>query len=514
MGKKQGSCNPDFLRIKELNVRIEYTTDGRTQMEIQMFRFRRSIVFGFLTMLVLNSCTTVRFQVPQSRMIPPDAFGMAHAGSRFTEKENRLLDEMGVAWIRSTFRWDSIQKRTKQWDFRQWDRYVANEERTGNKILAVLAYDVPWIYGKEEKEARRHIEPEKIPYFLQYVEGVVRRYKGRIHAYEIWNEPNWLFWKGPDEDFFALARETAKRIREVDPGAYIVAGSFWRVPRGFMKGMFRSGVFQYADAVSFHPYALDPEGVMVLYDELRELLEQEGFKGDIWVTEVGFPTGGWYLSRVSEERKPSYVIKTLAGLLVRGARVVFWYELFDKYPEGDAPSVLDSELYFGLNFPDFKPKSGATAYTLLATQIAGAVYKPDLVTLSADLRDTLEVLPFRRSDGKRILLLWSRTGEKIPIKVSPVKGMVQFDLASGKPIPVPSDSTFLVGEEVIFLAHTKTSPQTQTLHPAPPDGMGSERSDVPSTDVPFSIERAEKAQSESPAEISLSGELSFFWKIR
>ncbi|MFQ3620551.1 MAG: cellulase family glycosylhydrolase, partial [Spirochaetales bacterium] len=262
---------------------------------------------------------------------------MAHAGYRVTEKENRLLQEMGVRWIRRTFRWDSIQKRSKQWNFREWDRYVENAEKAGMKVLAVLAYDVAWIYGKDQTQARRHIEPEKIPYFLQYVEGVVRRYRGRIGAYEIWNEPNWLFWKGPKEDFFKLAYATAERIKEVDPQAYLVVGSFWRVEEDFIRGLAKTGIFKYADAVSFHPYAVTPEGALSLYDRFKNILAEEGFNGDIWVTEVGYPTRGWYLSRVSERNKPAYVIKTLAGLLTRGARVVFWYELFDKFPQGKAP---------------------------------------------------------------------------------------------------------------------------------------------------------------------------------
>ncbi|MCX7788369.1 MAG: cellulase family glycosylhydrolase [Spirochaetes bacterium] len=448
-----------------------------------------SLILGVLLFL-FSSCTSTRFQIPEPRTIPPDAFGMAHAGSRFTEKENRLLDTLGVSWIRNTFRWDSIQKRTKQWDFRRWDRYVENAERTGKKILAVLAYDVPWIYGKEEKEARRHIEPDKIPYFLQYVEGIVKRYKGRIQAYEIWNEPNWLFWKGPDKDFFTLATETARRIKEVDPNCYLVVGSFWRVPRSFIRGMVRSGAFQYADAVSFHPYAFTPEGTIALFDELKEILEEEGFRGDVWVTEVGFPTGGWYLTRVSEEKKPSYVVKTLAGLLVRGARVVFWYELFDKFPQGEAPSRLDSELYFGLNYPDFKPKSGATAYSILAKQIAGATYRPDLVTLSSELKDTLEVLLFRRLNGEKILLLWSRTGEEVQVRISPKEGLSQYDLATGQTRKVSNTGRFQVGDEAIFfiLAPDNTLPETG-----------------------FTLEKVEPDPKE---EVTISGELSLFWKIR
>jgi len=449
-----------------------------------------------LISILLIGCTTTRFTLPEPRSLPPDAFGMAHAGSRLTEKENRLLDKMGVSWIRSTFRWDSIQKRTKQWDFSRWDRYVENAERSGKKVLAVLAYDVPWIYGKEEKKARRHIEPEKIPYFLQYVEGVVRRYKGRIHAYEIWNEPNWLFWKGPDEDFFQLAAAAARRIKEVDPHSYLVVGSFWRVPKGFIRGMFRAGAFRYADAVSFHPYALTPEGVVALYDELKEELQEVGFKGDIWVTEIGYPTGGWYLSRAPEGLKPSYVIKTLAGLLVRGARVVFWYELFDKFPEGMAPSALDSELYFGLNYPDFKPKKGAAAYTLLATRLAGATYRPDLVKVSPELKHTLEILPFLRSDGHKVLLLWSRTGETVCLRVSPSEGVFQYDIATGYRKQIPPQGYFTVGEEVIFLYQERVFQKDQSMD---------------STDSLFTLERIEPEPKEG---VTLSGELSFFGNIR
>jgi len=506
------------------------------------------IAFAFL------SCVTPPYSLQVPREIPIDAFGMAHAGGRFTEKENRLLNEMGVSWIRSTFRWDSIQKRTKQWDFSRWDRFVENAERAGKKVLAVLAYDVPWIYGKEEKEARRHIEPDKIPYFLQYVEGVARRYKGRIHAYEIWNEPNWLFWKGSDEDFFLLAAAAARRIKEVDPHSCLVMGSFWRVPKGFIRGMFRAGAFQYADAVSFHPYALTPEGVWALYDELKGVLQEIGFKGDIWVTEIGFPTGGWYLSRVPEEQKPSYVIKTLAGLLVRGARVVFWYELFDKFSEGLSPSGLDSELYFGLNYPDFKPKKGAAAYTLLARRLAGATYRPDLVKVSPELQHTLEILPFLGPDGQKVLLLWSKTGEKVYLRVSPLKGLFQVDIATGDRKQIPPEGYFTVEETPIFLSqeHTRLKDRPEDSaekEPAGKVGSSSQGKRVEKQAGSPAGQQVEKVGSSSqgamagreansseadPQEaaflesgftleqvepepkqgVTFSGELSFFWKIR
>jgi hypothetical protein len=202
------------------------------------------------------------------------------------------------------------------------------------------------------------------------------------------------------------------------------------------------------------------------------------------------------LSRVSEEQKPSYVIKTLAGLLVRGARVVFWYELFDKYPKGMAPSALDSELYFGLNYPDFKPKKGAAAYTLLATLLAGATYKPDLVKVSPELQHTLEILPFLGPDGQKVLLLWSKTGEKVYLRVSPLKGLFQVDIATGDRKQIPPEEYFTVGEEVIFLFQERIFPKGRSTD---------------STDSVFTLEQVEPELTQG---VTFSGELSFFWKIR
>jgi hypothetical protein len=377
---------------------------------------------------------------------------MAHAGERCTEEENHLLNELGVAWIRNTFRWDTIQKSPGQWDFERWDRYVENAEKAGKKILAVLAYDTAWIYGENEtKTRRRYIEPEKISYFLQYVENVVRRYRGKIGAYEIWNEPNWTFWKGPDEDFFQLCTAAARRIKEISPESYVVIGSFLRVPESFIRGLFQAGAFTYADGVSFHPYAIDSDGVVKQYDKLVRVLKEEGFHGDIWVTEVGYPTGGWYITRVSEGEFPTRVIKTLVGLLTRGARAVFWYELFDKFPEGEAPNRFDSELFFGLAYPDYALKSGAIAYGLIARKIAGTEYRPDFLEISPALSKSVEAFLFQGKDGNRILILWSRQGE-VQVRISPLTRCFQYEISTGEPLFMSEKTdVHLINENPTFL---------------------------------------------------------------
>jgi hypothetical protein len=405
------------------------------------------------------SCTSVRFGPEVPRGIPEDLFGMAHAGHRLSPKEYRLLDELGVVWMRRTLRWNQTQRRSKDWDFRRWDSYIDKGKGAGKKILGVLAYDVGWIYG--EKEARRHVIPEKIPYFLQYVEGMVRRYKGKIDAFEIWNEPNWVFWKGPDEDFVKLSKAAAEKIKEIDPSIKVVAGSFWRVPESFIRKMFEGGAMDKVDAVSFHPYAIDPRGVLKLYDRFKKLLEKYNFKGEIWVTEVGYPTGGWYATGVSEEKFPDYVIKTLAGLAVRGARVIFWYELFDKFPQGKAPSALDSELFFGLAYRDYHPKAAAAAYSLFARNAAGSEYRPDLIDRHG-MPPRLEALYFLKEGGRSSLVLWNEGAGSVSLELElPGADWLRHDITTGEGTRINGKLEINVTDTPFFITFQSSVPQNR-----------------------------------------------------
>ncbi|MFQ3621135.1 MAG: hypothetical protein SNJ78_09340, partial [Spirochaetales bacterium] len=204
-------------------------------------------------------------------------------------------------------------------------------------------------------------------------------------------------------------------------------------------------------------------------------------------TEVGYPTRGWYLSRVSERNKPAYVIKTLAGLLTRGARVVFWYELFDKFPQGKAPSRWDSELYFGLQYPDFKPKSGAAAYALMAKHTAGSIYRADLVQVSSK-PDDLEVLPFVHPERGVTLILINRLtqpGEELRVKLTPIENLYVHDIATGKKTRVSSEGVFFLSDQPLFV--TWENP-------------------IPTSVLPTL--RVETVQSPSSS-VTFSGELSF-----
>ncbi|GMO64601.1 MAG: hypothetical protein Ta2A_12270 [Treponemataceae bacterium] len=317
-----------------------------------------------LSMFVfLSACATNNNQQPPvSLVIPSDIAGVAHAGDPVSAAENALMDELGIVWVRNDFRWSRVEPQQGVWDFSRYDRMVEDNIASGRKMLSTLGFDTRWLHKNGNRED--YISPEELPYFLDYVEKVVTRYKGKVDAWEIWNEPNVSvrFWKGPAKDFYALSKATAKKIRECDPNAKIIAGSFFRVPTVFIKNMFASGALDDIDGIAFHPYAITPKGALALYDTFAALMRKQGYTGEIWVTEVGYPTGGIYPSRVREKKFGAYIHDTLTGLAQRGARTIFWYQLTERYTRDNTPHTLNSERFFGLAYKDFEKKLGADEF--------------------------------------------------------------------------------------------------------------------------------------------------------
>ncbi|MDR2019237.1 MAG: hypothetical protein LBQ14_00550 [Treponema sp.] len=402
-----------------------------------------------LFMTALSSCAS-SFSSGVPRHIPADHLGMAHGGFTRSPREYALLDELGSVWIRRTFDWEDIEPEEGRWDFAEWDAYVDGAKAAGKKILATLAYDVGWIYG--EREARRHIIPEKIPCYLRYVETVVRRYRGRIDAFEIWNEPNnpFYFWKGPDRDFFELARAAAAKIKEIDPAVPVAAAGFWLAPRSFIRGMFEAGAMDQVDILSFHPYAGSPRGALRAYDRLLKIIEPYHFKGRIWITEIGFPTRGIYIGNISEDNYPEYIIKTLAGFAVRGVEVNFWYELFDKRNRDEATSIINPSPYFGLAYPDFTRKRGAAAFALCGRFIPGSEYRPELPR-RIRLPASVNALYFKGTETDALILWNDGNPQRVRVRAPGPAGR-EYDIVSGGGRDIPAELILDLGREPRILS--------------------------------------------------------------
>jgi len=381
--------------------------------------------------------------------IPADIAGIVHAGQTNTPEEYALLDRLGAHWLLATFYWSRIERTNNQWDFDYYDQFVDTAKAARKKIIGILAYDVPWIH--HDGKSHDYIPPDTMRFFLDYARQTAAHFRGRVDAWCIWNEPNLRqFWTGSKNEFFELTRQTADALREVDPDVILLGGALNRgifgFPTAYIRGLFESGAMEKIDALAVHPYELNPARAAKAYARFRALAAKYDFAGRIWVTEMGYPTGGWYPTVASEKKFPAYIVKTFVNLAVGGAQKIIWYQLFDP----PVREKIDSEDFFGLvrSKNDYTSK-GAEAFRLCAVYLAGSIYHPGL-PLCEDIPSSLQAFYFEQPDGGGTLILW-KEGNPVRLTLQIPESSVAHDPVSGDAAAIPAETTITVGSMPVFI---------------------------------------------------------------
>jgi len=411
---------------------------------------RLSLAAIFTLMLLLfSSCASISMYVfTENFTIPSDFAGIVHAGQTGTEEEFTYLNYLGASWMLDTVRWSIIEPEQGEWDFSHYDTIVENNRAAGIKVLGLLAYDVGWIH--EDGKLHYYIPSDRLPDFLRFVRNTVEHFRGRVDAWCIWNEPNFLSWNGTDDEFIELSRQTADAIREVDNEVILLGGAFNRgifgLPERFIRKLFESGAMEKVDGIAFHPYELNPTRTAALYDRFKRIVDDYGFGNKIWITEVGYPTGGWYPTKVSEKRFPEYVLKTIVLLAARGSNKLLWYQMFDPIDR----SKSDSEYFFGLvrSREDYTSK-GAQAFRLCANYLSGTtcyVQEPG----RDGIPNSIRMFWFRNADGGA-LVLWNEGlgSRKISLHIPGTNRRIH-DPVTGDAVLV-QEETFNVGTMPVFI---------------------------------------------------------------
>ncbi|WP_043587037.1 hypothetical protein [Geminisphaera colitermitum] len=117
----------------------------------------------------------------------------------------------------------------------------------------------------------------KLDRYRQFVRAFATRYQGRVHHYEVENEPNAGGDNGiPPADYALISRAVFEEVRAVDPAArvYGICGTGNFVP--WMREVFAAGGADYMDAVAIHTYVTPqlPEAANLpqKLDEVRDII--------------------------------------------------------------------------------------------------------------------------------------------------------------------------------------------------------------------------------------------------
>lgn len=143
-----------------------------------------------------------------------------------TERDLRLAKEAGFTWVKQRFEWRNIERDGKgRFEWNEPDRILRAIDAAGLKVVARVDGHPGWaravsIYPDDGP-------PDRLSDWTDYLSALSSRYRGRIHAYQIWNEPNLAReWgrRAPDAaEYTAFLRASYDAVKRADSQALVVS---------------------------------------------------------------------------------------------------------------------------------------------------------------------------------------------------------------------------------------------------------------------------------------------------
>jgi len=407
-----------------------------------------------------------------------------------------VLSQCGVKWIRAWWGWGMCEKTEGTFDFTEFDRqFNAVTTGTGMRIMPILLryysqYEQKWTGPVTPRAIQEYPDPKVLPEWKVFCGKVAERYKGRITAYELWNEPT--MGTSPNgvltpQQYVDLLNNTTPAIREYDPKAKIVG--FAGVPLDYLRNTLKLDVAPLMDVVSEHSYsqlALPEINLPKQTKEVRAILAANGGDKPLWHTEQGLSgdDDGYSSTMTSEGDIAALYIRNFVLVRSLGVEKYFWFSAQTSptygaaiYYENYIPRARLAALNTCASFLEgsscresYRPGEDAYAFLFEGTAPVGVVWnlnaparvslamRPDAVQAfdmmgnalpvvgekdSAVIQISAERPAFFKCRAEDAALLKKAVAgmqvkglDPVVIKVTPVAGGVQVTLTGASPSPV------------------------------------------------------------------------------
>lgn len=351
----------------------------------------------------------------------PDGMGVNVHFSSGHERDLDLIAAAGFKWVREDFSWSGIERQKGDYDWSEFDAFTADLEKHGLGAYYILAYSNP-LYEKtvastnpvtgqrEHRSLASPQHPASVAAYARWAAAAAEHFHGHKIIWEIWNEPNISFWK-PKPDvgqYTTLALAAAKAMRGADPQVCIVAPTTSEFPWPFLESVCKSGLLEYLDAVSVHPYrGQAPETAAADFARLRGILSQyaPGRTIPIISGEWGYATS---TNGFTLDTQAAYIVRQQLSNLLNGVPVSIWY---DWKNDGDDPG--NREHNFGTVDQQLNPKPAYQAIQTMTRELGGCrlAYRQ----IMSDTNDFILVLT--NSAGRTRFAAWT-SGEPHSVTVN------------------------------------------------------------------------------------------------
>lgn len=295
------------------------------------------------------------------------------------------VGELGARWVRQPVQWQGLEPSPGVYDFAPLNVIVEDLRIKGVNILFTVSGSPAWASSDGPNSAPR--DPAD---FARFMGALVTRFKGRVAAYEVWNEPNLAFEWGRRVDagaYVEMLKVVAPAIRVADPAALVVAAGLG--PTGVLDPAlgvddvryleqlyaYQGGVYKtLADVQGSHPYGYRSAPDLLPPDkpntgpytnhpsfyfrriEQQRLAMIRAGDGDraMWITEWGFGAGDYVeFADVSETTRTQWTLESVAIIRARypwvGA-MFLWNLNWSVFTPAGSPG------YYSLLNKDYNPR--------------------------------------------------------------------------------------------------------------------------------------------------------------
>ncbi|MCE5259510.1 MAG: endo-1,4-beta-xylanase [Chloroflexi bacterium] len=261
-------------------------------------------------------------------------------------RDMQVVRDAGFTWVKVGFGWRDIEGAGKgEFDWSRTDTIVNMANDIGVKLLVRIDHQPAWAGGGFPLNG----PPDNLQDLADFLTALVTRYKGRIQAYQIWNEPNLAReWGGqtPDPAAFAdLLAVSYEAIKSIDSHALVISGGLsptgtwddqtrpddWYLETLYINMGSSTGYF---DLLGLHAPGfkaapeMDPADVAAdsnyggqrafcfrHIEDMRKIMVQYGDENkQVAILEFGWtsdprPDSTYYWHAVSEETKADYLVR-------------------------------------------------------------------------------------------------------------------------------------------------------------------------------------------------------------
>lgn len=268
--------------------------------------------------------------------------------------------------------WRDVETKKGHYDWELFDLAISNQRLWGATDLMYSFCGTPEWAATKPKDPSVEVfgpsssaPPKSMQDYEDYVRAVVKRYKGQIGAYEVWNEASSpQFWQGTPKQMLKMTESLNRIVEEEDPSAVVSMASMQTHREDYYKGF----VVPYLKKLQSADWPIDvynghfyPRGeggpaqrrkqIEMFRNTLGELNAPEK---PLWDTEVNYYVGllgGEPDGRITGDRAAAWAVRT--------------------YLDGWRLNLPRNYWYFGTAeynaFPGIQTTPGAPATRALAT---------------------------------------------------------------------------------------------------------------------------------------------------